>query len=288
MQNKLPSWDDLRVLLEVQRQGTFLGAGTQLGLSTSTVARRIGSLEQQLGTTLVHRTSQGVRLEPAARHLALLAENFERSLAVRRRDRGGTDLSGTVRLSLPDGFAADVTDALGPLLREHPALELEPISESRFVDLTGREADLAIRGARSHSPALLERPLLDVQTGLFASRAYLDAHLPGRHLTAAQWPLQRFLVDDTLEQPRGLTQWLRAQGATRFPFVSNVVEARVAAARQGLGLLLLTLDRPFDLEPVKVDRPLPALRFHLVMHRELRTVPRIRAVARALEGAISR
>ena len=63
MENKLPAWDDLRVLLEVHRAGSFLAAGLRLGLSTSTVARRIGALEKDLGGALVHRTSQGVWLE---------------------------------------------------------------------------------------------------------------------------------------------------------------------------------------------------------------------------------
>ncbi|HEY4222156.1 MAG TPA: LysR family transcriptional regulator, partial [Myxococcota bacterium] len=46
------SWDDLRVLLAVQREKSLLAAGRSLGVSTSTVARRLDALEDALGKRL--------------------------------------------------------------------------------------------------------------------------------------------------------------------------------------------------------------------------------------------
>src|SRR5580704_13930408 len=75
-----PAWDDLRVLLALHRQGSFLGAGKAIGISTSTAARRIEALEAGLGRPLVHRTSGGTLLEPDAFPLVNLAEQLELGL----------------------------------------------------------------------------------------------------------------------------------------------------------------------------------------------------------------
>ncbi|HEX4457309.1 MAG TPA: LysR family transcriptional regulator, partial [Polyangia bacterium] len=65
MQNAV-RFDDLRLLLVLQRQGSFLAAGRALRLSTSTVARRVEALERAIGRPLVVRTSSGTALEPDA------------------------------------------------------------------------------------------------------------------------------------------------------------------------------------------------------------------------------
>jgi len=91
MQNEAtPPWDDLRVLLAVHRQRSFLGAGKALGVSTSTASRRIEALEAALGRPLVHRSSAGTFLEPDALELVSLAEQIELGLRAIRTRRNRT------------------------------------------------------------------------------------------------------------------------------------------------------------------------------------------------------
>ena len=66
MQTKKPSWDDLRILLAVHRDKSFLAAGKTLGVAASTVARRVEAIERSLGRVLVHRGNDGTRLDPDA------------------------------------------------------------------------------------------------------------------------------------------------------------------------------------------------------------------------------
>jgi DNA-binding transcriptional LysR family regulator len=291
MENKLPGWDDLRVLLEVHRRGSFLAAGIQLGMSTSTVARRIGSIEKDLGCALVHRTSQGAMLEAEALALIELAEDFEQSLAAHRRDAGGrSPYAGVVRISLPDGFLSGAAEAAARFRRGHPETFIEIISEARFVDLAAREADIGLRGARSSSPVLIEKSVGDIIAGLYASEEYLARRLPGRALAAGDYEAQDFIVEDDVARGRGPGQWLVQRGASRFPVRSNSFEARVHAAKRGMGLVMLgvgvTEEHP-GLIRVTLEAPLPTLRFYLTMHRELRKVPRVRGVAAALEEVIA-
>ncbi|RKG77834.1 LysR family transcriptional regulator [Corallococcus terminator] len=287
MENKLPAWDDLRVLLEVHRRGSFLAAGHHLGMSTSTVARRIGAIEKDLGCSLVHRTSQGAWLEREALELVGLAEGFEQSLAARRRDRGGgSPYAGVVRVSLPDGFMPAAAEAAARFRRLHPETLIEAVSESRFVDLASREADIGIRGGRSSSPALIDKPLGEIVTGLYASEDYLSRCLPSGFLGARDYGPQDFLIEDGVPHRQSPTQWLLQRGAVRFPFRSNSMEARLEAAKRGMGLVFLAVGAGKDhprLVRVGLETPFPTFRFYLSMHKELRRTPRIRGVAASIE-----
>ncbi|HEY1097465.1 MAG TPA: LysR family transcriptional regulator [Myxococcota bacterium] len=284
MQNKQPGWDDLRVLLAVHRGGSFLAAGLELGTSTSTVARRIGSLEAELGRTLVHRTTQGTRVDGDVLELVLLAQQFEQSLAAHRRDTR-SPFAGVVRVSVPEGVATVAAEAAVRFAREHPETAIEVSSETRFVDLAAREADIGIRARASTSPVLVDRPLGDITTGLFASADYIERRLPGRFLGASDYAGQDFVVEEPLPGGRGPASWLIDRGARRFSFRSNAVDARLHAARGGLGLVMLASadrSRHDDLVEVVLEAPLPSLPFFLTMHKDLRRVPRVRAFAATL------
>src|SRR5690349_21469371 len=62
-------WDDLRVFLEVARQGSVHSAAKRLRLDHSTVCRRIGKLESRLALKLLDRTRRGVVVRPEAKTL---------------------------------------------------------------------------------------------------------------------------------------------------------------------------------------------------------------------------
>src|SRR5215831_11587649 len=100
MKTKEPSWDDLRILLAVHRDKSFLAAGKTLGVAASTVARRVEAIERGLGRILVHRANDGTRLDPDALRLVALAEELELGLASLVRDGRDVEVSGTVRVSL--------------------------------------------------------------------------------------------------------------------------------------------------------------------------------------------
>lgn len=288
MADEQPAWDDLRVLLEVHRRGSLLAAGRRLGLSTATVARRIAALEHALGTPLVQRTSQGTRIEKGALALVALAEEFERSVAAHRRDGSGpSPHAGVVRVSIPDGFMPFAIQAIERVRREHPETFVEVVCESRFADLAAREADIGLRGARSSSSVLIERQVGEVRAGLFASAGYLERRLPERSLGAEDWAAQDFITGDA---PHGPTDWLVARGAVHFLLKVSTVDGRLDAAERGLGLVVagvsVAASRP-RLVRVRLDAPLPALPFYLVMHQDLRGVPRVRAVADSLLAVVA-
>lgn len=280
------TWDDYRLLLELRRRGSFLAAGAQLGVSASTVLRRVKQLEAEVGRPFVHATARGVWLEPEALELAALAEQFELALAARARDAGASPFAGVVRVSVPDGFAPTIAEAALRFRRAHPETLVEILTEQRFVDLAAREADIGVRGARSSSPVLVEKALGTIATGLFASRTYLAQRLPSKSLADADFSAHDFLVHESAESPQSASRWLVERGARRFPLRTSSFEARVHAARGGMGLVVVALGDAREqrgLVRVRLETPAPSLSFFLVMHQELRRAPRVRGLADEIE-----
>ncbi|MDC0721283.1 LysR family transcriptional regulator [Nannocystis bainbridge] len=283
------TWDDLRVLLAVHRHGSFLAAGRALGTSTSTVARRIEALEAALGGTLVHRSSAGTSIEPDALQLVALAEELEHGLQAVRRDAGGrsSKLAGTVRLSVGDGFVRAVTQGLCEFRRKHPETCIELMAESRLADLARREADIGLRTTRTESQVLIERRLGVLHLGLFASQAYVERRLRGARLRPGDYERHDFIGhSQAMPRQRELEEWLVARGAKHFPFRSNSMQAIHEATERGQGIAMMAevVGRELDnVVRIEIEEPLPSVTVWLVYHRELRQVPRIRAVVAALE-----
>lgn len=291
MQTTAPAWDDLRVLLALHRHRSFLAAGRALGVSTSTAARRIEALESSLGHPLVHRSSAGTVVDPAAQELVFLAEQLELGLASARRDGGeaGAGSAGTVRISAGEGFIRPAARVLAELRRGHPEIEIELVSESRLADLSRRDADIGIRKARSSSPVLVEKLVGRLRFALFAAPTYLDRRLRGSHLRAQDLAQHDFVGYEGALRTLPQEQWLVAHGARRFPFRSNSDLALQEAAERGQGLFLMSevLGREVQgLVRLDLDVALPSVPIFLVFHRELRQVPRVRVVVGALEAAL--
>ncbi|WPB82544.1 LysR family transcriptional regulator [Archangium violaceum] len=283
------SWDDLRVLLALHRHRSLLAAGRALGVSTSTASRRIEALEKALGRPLVHRSSAGTSLEPAALELINLAEQLELGLQAARRDEGDAAASGTVRLSLSDGFIVPVTQVLSDLRRTHPALLFEIVSEVRMADLSRLEADIGVRLARSTSPVLVEREVGRIRLALYAARSYVERRVRDGRLKRDDMARHDFLGFETTLNKMPQAQWLSEQGAKRFVFRSNSYFALREAAEQGQGILVLgsgLVGQGSELVRLETETELPSVPVYLAYHRELRGMKRVRLVIDALQAAL--
>ena len=289
MIHEAPTWDDLRVLLELNRRGSLLGAGRAIGMSTSTAARRIEALETALGRPLARRTNEGTLLEPDALPLVALAEQLELGLQALRREEARDPFAGTVRISLVETFARQVTQPLCELRRSHPGLRLEIMSETRRVDLARREADIALRSGRSQSSALVQRLLGNVRCHLYASQGYVE-----RRLHTARIKPTDLLRHDVIGWEGPGTQmpaksWLESRGAKNVVLRSNSYPAILEATLQGQGIAVLAIvpqETPPGLVRLEIEAELPQVPVYLVYHRDVRRVPRVRLVADTLTAAL--
>src|SRR5689334_10818125 len=123
-------WNDLRYFLAVAREGSTLAAAKALGVSQPTVQRRLAALEETIDRKLVEHHPTGYRLTELGQALLPHAEDVERSVAAFQRQMlsAGEELSGTLRVTCPEGLASRF---LAPVIEsfraKYPALRIDLI-----------------------------------------------------------------------------------------------------------------------------------------------------------------
>lgn len=146
------NWNDLKYLLALYRTRRLKAAGRMLGVSETTVARRVGALEHDMNAALFVRSAAG-QYEPTDVALQLLPqveaiELGHQRLAETSRAAAQT-VTGTVRISsVPLIVNRILVPRVAHLTRTHPHMHVELVPGSGNVDLSKREADLALRFAR--------------------------------------------------------------------------------------------------------------------------------------------
>jgi DNA-binding transcriptional LysR family regulator len=287
MKTRPPSWDDLRFLLAVHRDRSFFAAGKSLGVAASTVARRVDAIERSLGRVLVHRSNDGTQIDSDALRLVALAEELELGLGSLMRDARETEVAGTVRVSLSEGFVRPLVPLLARLQAKHPALRVEVISEARMADIARGEADIGIRIVRSASAPIVSKLLGRASTGVFASREYVERRLPSARLTRDVAGTHDWVALDASLDRLPQQQWLHAYGASRFTFRSNSIIAIEQAVLSGMGIGVLGIVQASSLTGlVKLDTETmpPPVEVFLAFRRDARKTSRVRVVAREIEG----
>lgn len=271
-------WNDLRYVLALARQGSLSATARLLKVNHATVARRIAALESSLGLTLFERRARGYVPTPAAAPVLQAAEQIEAPLLRLARlgdASAGAKITGTVRITCTEGVAShSVAPQLAGLRQRWPGLQIELVVEHRSLSLARREADIAIRWARPKTGELYASKLGAVPYRLYRN----PAAATDRNTVAA--------FDESLaEIPESL--WLKSSGLTQA-IRSNSMIPLVAAARAGACAVLLPeyIGRQYpDLAP-EPGKPPVTRELWLVLHRDLRNTPRVRAVADLLAGAI--
>lgn len=277
-------WNDLKTFLVLARRGALTGAGAALGVSASTVSRRVADLEAALGSSLFVRHPTGYLLTDEGQALLGRLDPVEVALAsieAGTRDRAAAP-QGVVRLAAaPIHVDPLLVPGLPEFRRRFPGIRLEIASEVRTIGLSRREADLALRLSRPEQGNLVIKRLARQAHGLYAARTYLEA-----------WPLAgdppsldgHAVVGWTEEYGHlPAAQWLArlAEGAVPALLTTSLA-TQLAAVRAGLGLAVLPCfcaDAAGDLVRVIGPAALPSLDLWLVIHGDAARSARVRAVA---------
>lgn len=296
------NWDDLRYFLAVAAAGSLSGAGQQLGVNTTTVLRRVGSLEDDLGTRLFERERTGYRLTPSGEKLAEALEPVDRRLAALPRDFVADDKGreAVVRLAAGESIASAIIAPEYPAFREqHPGLTLDIVPDPRISAAGGgasrignpmRDVDLALRLARPTQGDMLMRKLGDMGFGLYASPLYLETRgIPHQMGQMADHDVIGFSEGET---PIGPVWWLsRAEKPAHVVMRAASDLARAEAAREGMGLAALPcIMAEGDERLVRVFGPdiIGALEIWLMARNDLAQLAHIRAVMAFMVEAVKR
>ncbi|WP_137111172.1 LysR family transcriptional regulator [Rhodobacter sp. SY28-1] len=164
--------------------GSFARAARRLQLPTSTVSEHVAALEKNLGLQLVIRTTRSNRLTEAGQ---ILAQGAARMMVGVAETLAGVEVlvdrpTGTLRLSLPFAFAADIVGpAVARFAALYPGIRLDIVVSNEVEDLIAGGFDLAVRIGPLEDSSLTRRGLGTMPMDLVANPAYLAARgRPGR------------------------------------------------------------------------------------------------------------
>ena len=277
-------WDNLRVFLALAEEGNLTAAARRLRVSHPTVARRIRALEEELGSRLFDRLPD--RFQPTEQALELLHDVKEMERASQSIDRRSAGLSGshlgTVRISVDETMADFLGRHLARLRANHQCIEFEIAVAHTFANLSRREADLLIRDRVPDLASLVGRKL-----GTFGYAVYAAAALAAGcdRSPAALRDLPWVGFDDEHQYMPGQA-WQAAFLGNRRPEVrtnNGVVLANAVRGGNGVGVLPCFIGDPdpalVRLTPVLAEA---SAEQWLLVHADLRNVPRVRIVMDAL------
>ncbi len=281
----MPEWTDVRVFAALCRSRTLGGAARMLGVDASTVSRRLAALERALSATLFERSRDGIAPTEAGERLMPVVEEIEQAMAQLASEAEGLErsVSGLVRIACPSDLAEMIVAPLVPDLRaSHPALRIQIDPGELLLDLTRREADLALRTVRPVRGDLVVARLGTVRWVVAAAPETARALGVLRSWADAPWV-------GWSERLSGATpaRWLATHLREVDPVVrSDSLMLQLALARKGVGLALVPEPSVshHGLVPVKSSAALreasawPSDELFIATHRALRRVPRVRVV----------
>jgi DNA-binding transcriptional LysR family regulator len=170
-------WDKLKIFHTVAEASSFTKAATVLNLSQSAISRQIQSLEYELKIKLFERHARGLVLTDNGKYLFQTAHEVIAKL----KDVEATfsdeknKLKGKLTVTTVVSFG---TTWLTPRIKEfmdlHPEIEVELIFDDRELDLSTRQADVAIRMRRPKQLNLIQKKFVDFNYHIYGSNEYLE------------------------------------------------------------------------------------------------------------------
>jgi DNA-binding transcriptional LysR family regulator len=288
MKSLLMDWDDTRVFLAIYRAGTLRGAAGILDIDQATVGRRLTALEAALGAKLFMKTSAGYVATPIGESSFLAAEKMERAACEFERQTRGADgrLEGEVRVSTTDSLAFDfLMPALQKLRSRHPAIRVILSTSSQVLNLTRRDADLAVRTVKPSNPDLICKRLACWDVGLYATAGYLAKHgEPARGHAFDGHDLLIYQASITKNQGQLLGGEPMTKGRVVAELGSSLMLATSIRAGLGIGELPVYMAHTDEtLVRIWPERKRAAsYDVWLVLHADLNRTARIRAVVEAI------
>lgn len=172
-------WDKLRVFHAVAEAGSFTHAGETLNLSQSAVSRQISGLEESLNVSLFHRHARGLILTEQGETLFRTAHEVFNKLSLAEQQIGDSKVSpeGPLRITTTVAFGSVwLTPRMADFLKLYPGIDVSIVLSDEDLDLSMREADVAIRMIPPTQSDLIQRPLMQMPYKVFASPDYLKRY----------------------------------------------------------------------------------------------------------------
>jgi DNA-binding transcriptional LysR family regulator len=274
------SWDEFRLVKAIAETGSLAGAGDVLGLNHSTVFRRLNSLESELGSRLFERARAGYLPTPAGEEMVALATQMFDGITEFERRVAGRDVkpSGELRITTNDSLVAHLTTPLfGAFCKAYPEIKLDVVIDNRALNLSKRDADVAIRATAEPPETLVGRRIATIAWSIYgAAQCGIPATDDPVDLADHTW----IGFGDALSGI-GPARWMgRAVPGAKIFYRLNTVLGLSQAAEAGIGISFLPCfigDQSHKLTRLLRAPMLFDASLWLLTHPDLKNSARIRA-----------
>lgn len=274
-------WDDYRIILAVVRCRKLAPAAKSLGLTLSTIYRRLEKIEEGCSEPLFRRDEGLYEATQLGSELALAAERMEQEVfrAERLVYGGDQSLQGRVTITAPEVLSQFfLARHLPTLAKLYPNLVFEVLSEDRMLNLANREADLALRPNRPSDDTLVGRKLSDLTWAKYGRKSSETDDAEGPVIGYSQLEFaEKILKSKDITSPD-----------RKIQTYSNglILSASLAANGAGVAVIPMILGEQWP-NLTRLSGPLPqgSSELWIVCHKGLRRNARIRVVFDALGQA---
>jgi DNA-binding transcriptional LysR family regulator len=286
-------WSDIRVFLQVVRDGTMQAATGSLRLDHSTISRRISRLEREAGVTLFERAGRRLALTAEGEKLVVSAEKVESIVLREVMNLSGEmkQITGHVRIGTTEEFGAHyLAPRLSRLTDTYPDLEIELVASTRTLSLATREVDCVVTLDRPLQGDVRYKKLIDFEFGVYAASSYFGEKLRPtsvEDLSSETWCdyIRELLSTSELDV-------CAAAGIdTLAKFRTTSVSLQLGAALGGYALAALpcfVASQHASLERVLTNEARYERTYWIAVHEDLAKRPRVRAVMAAIEEEVER
>jgi DNA-binding transcriptional LysR family regulator len=290
-------WSDIRIFLQVAREGAMARATTALEMDHSTISRRISRLEREAGAPLFERAGRRLVLTAEGDKMVLAAEKLE-SIILREvlcLSEQSAQIAGPVRVGAAEEFGAHyLARRLPSVMARHPELEIELVATSRHLSLAGREADILITPTRPVTGDLKFKKLVDLAYGVYATAAYRARRSLERNSRVEDLGDEVWCAFSERVRPGGEGKGegeagLAWEAAARYRTTSVSVQLQAVLSGSALAVLpcFVAADHP-QLECLASHFSGSDQSYWMAVHADMARYPRIRAVMDAIDAEVTR
>lgn len=273
------AWDDFRLIKAIAEARSLPAAADLIGINHSTVFRRLGQIEQALGTRLFERHRSGYVPTPAGEEMSVLAERLDADIAGFTRRLAGREIlpAGELRVTTNDSLLVELlTPLFAAFMRQCPDIRLDVLLGNQALNLSKRDADVAIRATDNPPENLVGRRAARIGWALYGRAAdFAEGALPEEALRERPW----VSLSDQFGAFKVVQHVQRTVAPERVVYKLNTVLGLTEAVESGIGVGFLPCFIA-DKRPALVRLGPPqagyAADLWLLTHPDLRQSPRVR------------
>ena len=282
------NWDDLRFVLAVADHGSVASAAREIGVNHTTVLRRVHAFEEAQQVHLFERLPSGYVLTPEGEQLVATTREMDNLVTSLKRQIVGKDLKleGVIRVTTTDSFMSTVLPRpFASFRRKHPRITIELALTNSRLNLTKRDADVAIRPVKELPAGLTGRHVAKVGFAVYGAKDYLKKHPKDVTASGHVW-----LAGDDVLAHSPIADWMRHRVPdAKIAFHADSYMALRSAASAGLGLAALPCclgDSDAKLKRILGPFDDMTTNLWLLTHHDLAKAARIRAFMDHMEEAL--